>query len=481
VTIKSATSFTGTNGDPWPAPWTTTGTATIQTNRGRSVPAASTGAASTAHTTGINVATARATGVIRFSADVTQTATINLRHDGTWSAGVAGNAFRLLIDFGADLVKIQQVIAGSVTDLDSAAFTLTGALDYPFTFEVMDSGATTQVRADVWPTTGPETTAWTLEGSSSTVGRPTTGGMGLALIRGTDTTSYVEFDNLIFQDVEDGRIRLLPVGDSITQGTQAAPYQWRGNVAQALETTGTPLQMVGQYWVSSGPYTNFGLWDIDHFARSGWWTSDMVPRVDDQMGYYNPHVVVIYAGLGNLLNSQTAQSTCDGVEAIIDAVRGVRSNVKICLCKVNPSTTAGSVVGTFNGLLGTLATTKTTTPSPIVVADCYTAFNTAWLVDGIHPNATGDAFIGTQVQAALTTLLAEWEWTTFSDGTSTTPSATVTGLTNGTLYEFRVAAVNSVGQGAWSDPTTTATPASAGSVTVPSTVNRGLPWVVRYQ
>jgi hypothetical protein len=40
-------------------------------------------------------------------------------------------------------------------------------------------------------------------------------------------------------------------------------------------------------------------------------------------------------------------------------------------------------------------------------------------------------------------------WTTFSDGTSTSTSATVTGLTNSTTYKFRVAAVNNVGAGAY--------------------------------
>lgn len=49
-------------------------------------------------------------------------------------------------------------------------------------------------------------------------------------------------------------------------------------------------------------------------------------------------------------------------------------------------------------------------------------------------------------------------WNTFADGTSTLTLGTVTGLTNGTSYDFQVAAINEVGISAYSS-TVTATPA----------------------
>jgi large repetitive protein len=45
-------------------------------------------------------------------------------------------------------------------------------------------------------------------------------------------------------------------------------------------------------------------------------------------------------------------------------------------------------------------------------------------------------------------------WTTFADGVSSMTGGMVTGLTAGTTYVFRVAAVNAVGQGAWSNTST---------------------------
>ena len=71
-------------------------------------------------------------------------------------------------------------------------------------------------------------------------------------------------------------------------------------------------------------------------------------------------------------------------------------------------------------------------------------------------------------------------WSTFADGTSTTTSATVTGLTNGTAYMFRVAAINSVGIGTYSNEVTEtprAVPsAPTGVAGVPGNVQVALTW-----
>jgi hypothetical protein len=63
-------------------------------------------------------------------------------------------------------------------------------------------------------------------------------------------------------------------------------------------------------------------------------------------------------------------------------------------------------------------------------------------------------------------------WQTFADGVSTTPQATVTGLTNGTRYLFRVAGATADGPGIFTDGTLGAMPVSV-PVAAPTSV-RGL-------
>ncbi len=62
-------------------------------------------------------------------------------------------------------------------------------------------------------------------------------------------------------------------------------------------------------------------------------------------------------------------------------------------------------------------------------------------------NSGGAAITDYRVQYRLSSATA---WTTFADGTSTATTATVTGLVNASAYSFQIAAINSLGAGAYS-------------------------------
>lgn len=73
--------------------------------------------------------------------------------------------------------------------------------------------------------------------------------------------------------------------------------------------------------------------------------------------------------------------------------------------------------------------------------------------------------------SAITDYVVQWSpagantWTTFADGTSTATSATVTGLSANTSYDYRVAAVNAIGQGSYSATATGSTTGTSYTIT----------------
>jgi titin len=108
---------------------------------------------------------------------------------------------------------------------------------------------------------------------------------------------------------------------------------------------------------------------------------------------------------------------------------------------------------------GSPSSTVTATPAPDVptaptglsATPLSTQVQLAWTAVSFSPAVT-DYIIEYKLSSAMS-------WSTFADGTSTAATAVVTGLTNGSSYDFRVSAVNSEGTGPVSS-TATATPNS---------------------
>jgi len=214
----------------------------------------------------------------------------------------------------------------------------------------------------------------------------------------------------------------------------------------------------------------------------------------------NPGTIT-YAASATSATALSASGPSSGASGVASSTITVTANGALgSSVTVTPSST---VAGTFSPTSATLANggsvSFTFTPSATGSATLTFAasgLTSATLVYTVSAASTAPAQVtgltlGTPTSStqpltwtapsnggsAITDYLVQYStdntnWTTFADGTSTTASATVTGLTASTLYYYRVAAVNAVGTGSYSTSVSgSTTSASAATTTFDATKN----------
>jgi hypothetical protein len=147
------------------------------------------------------------------------------------------------------------------------------------------------------------------------------------------------------------------------------------------------------------------------------------------------------------------------------------------------------VTGLTNGTAYTFTVTATNavgTGSASAVSNSVTPATVPGAPTAVSPSV-GNAQISLSWSApasnggsAITDYVIEYKltseptvWSTFSDGVSTNTTGTVTGLTNGLSYDFRISAVNSAGQGSASSPAVSSTPITTPGAPTSATATRG--------
>jgi hypothetical protein len=111
-----------------------------------------------------------------------------------------------------------------------------------------------------------------------------------------------------------------------------------------------------------------------------------------------------------------------------------------------------------NGVVGAGGGAAVTAPGQVTGLTAGTPTNTTVPLSWTAPSAGSSPITDYLVQYRVA---GASSWSTFADGTSTTTSATVTGLTAGTAYELHSAAVSAVGMGPFSATITATTTGTA--------------------
>ena len=191
-------------------------------------------------------------------------------------------------------------------------------------------------------------------------------------------------------------------------------------------------------------YSNYGTC-VDLFAPgssilSSWWTSTTATNTISGTSMATPHV----AGAAALLLGADASATPATILSRL-------------LANATPAVVTGAGTGSPNLLLAASNLPSTPATLPGVPANLRAAAGNARVTLSFDvPSDAGGAVISDYV---IQQSAAGGAWTTVTDGVSGATGATITGLTNGRSYAYKVAAVNSAGQGAFSGAVS-ATPAA---------------------
>jgi len=138
-----------------------------------------------------------------------------------------------------------------------------------------------------------------------------------------------------------------------------------------------------------------------------------------------------------------ASASCSGRKTTATTNSSGRATFKVCPVKTATWSVDGrSIVGS-QGVRLTVQLTPTA-PRTLVATAKTRSVSLAWVAPvKANASAVTDYVVQYRLQGSST-------WITFRDGTSTSRKATVTGLTKGRVYEFRIAAKNRSGTGTWS-------------------------------
>ena len=204
-----------------------------------------------------------------------------------------------------------------------------------------------------------------------------------------------------------GPVRILLVGDSVTQGS-AGDFTWRYRLSQHFAAQGTAVDFVGpRNDLFDNVADTFGssayvdpAFDRDHAARWGQSFDVQDVRVADLVHTYDPDVVVELLGVNDLTwGGASPQTVAQRLHAFETEAREVSPGVGLVLVRVPQTWFAG--VPEFNELVEDVARDFDLPGAPATVASPDVGFEEGrhtW--DAAHPNAAGEVLIAAAVADA---------------------------------------------------------------------------------
>jgi acyl-CoA thioesterase-1 len=241
-----------------------------------------------------------------------------------------------------------------------------------------------------------------------------------------DWVSWTEIDDNVTPPPPVGTIKVLPLGDSISSA-HTTWNSYRPALWKLLQSKGYKVDFIGSQR-NHGPTTPpnghaTDTYDLDHEGHGGYRVDNFLSNeagwfsLSNALTQYKPDIVLLHLGTNDIVQFgvkagwQTDNNkTVSEIQTMIGLLRSNNPNVIILLGQIIPigcGSGWNNTVEDYNAKLKTLATSLTTSASPIIVVDHYTSFD-CWhdfLSDYTHPNASGENKMATNWYNALSKVL----------------------------------------------------------------------------
>jgi lysophospholipase L1-like esterase len=182
-----------------------------------------------------------------------------------------------------------------------------------------------------------------------------------------------------------GGVRVMPLGDSITEGTQV-PGGYRIGLWQRLSAGGYRVDFVGTQF--NGPAA---LGDHDHEGHPGWRIDQIDANVTGWLQSANPRTVLLHIGTNDVLQNFDLPGAPGRLSALIDHITTTAPTADVFVATIIPLASAGqeAAARTFNAAIPGIVQSKVNNGKRVHLVDMHAALTTADLIDGIHPTAAG--------------------------------------------------------------------------------------------
>lgn len=215
----------------------------------------------------------------------------------------------------------------------------------------------------------------------------------------------------------DGELRVMPVGDALTQGS-SGDHTWRYHLWSHLEENDVDFTFVGphddMYSLEEDAHGDHSYaepdFDTAHAARWGQGVDDMADGIAEVAAQHEPHYLLVMAGSEDLLSGSDPDQVLEGIGETVSTVRVALDEARFVVGELphvggtGEDEAVNARIDRFNMGLVDLAEQLSSGDSPVVVAQVaedYVPEYDNW--DEVHPNTRGEV----KIAAAFADALAE--------------------------------------------------------------------------